>query len=759
MNAVNWKHILVCGSCRGVAAYLFVDSGSAVSIVSTSFVKGLRLESGIRPCGMTLKSFSQDTIQIRGEVELQVVVAGNRFVHTFVVTDLLDTEFLIGDDFLRSNRMNLDYRSCKLSLPNGDSVPFTEKPENVKKQIKVRCSKVTVIPPNTVQCISGKLQAKRVNFKGLIKPPYKQGIGDTGISFAHSVVYSDKRLVPIECNNSTNEPITIHKNKIVALLKPVGGQKFIHGVQRIRGHDVGVRGIAIDDQAPAEKIGDERWTQMNKIKVTMSNAEEDRRSRFPFRRSFANASCQTEISLDERSRGEEFTRSVGVDTIPEHNALIVCSSTINVTRDHNDSAVGDSSSNVSSDHNASAVGDSPSYVTRDHNASAVGESFSNVTRVHNASAVGDSPSNVTRDHNAAAVGESFSNVTRVHNASAVGDSPSNVTRDHNASAVSESSSNVTRDHNDSAVSESSSNATRDHNAPAVGDSSSNVTRVHNASAVSDSSSNATRDHNASAVSESSSNVTRVHNASAVSDSSSNGTRDHNASAVSESSSNGTRDHNASAVSESSSNVTRDHNVSTVGESSSNVARNTNRNDSAVSDSSEKSDDSDSSSDEELEMHEQVKRREYVVRESTLSSRKLEIPDEPLAPEYTLPFRTGSQDISVQPDPQTPAVFNTPVHISSPIHEAESSFGSFYTPGRSRRGEEPTSGMEDSLSPVVLGESNSTLAYSPDEQSTPVASGGRSLRNRAQLRKPDYYRPVSRISVVFKNDKGQCTWIS
>ena len=711
MNAVNWKHILVAGSCRGVTAYFFVDSGSAVSIVSTSFVKGLGVESGIRPCDMTLKSFSQDTIQIRGEIELKVIVAGNRFVHTFVVTDLLDTEFLIGDDFLRSNRMNLDYRSCKLSLPNGDSVPFTEKPENVKKQIKVRCSKVTVIPPNTVQCISGKLQAKRVNFKGLIKPPYKQGIGDTGISFAHSVVYSDKRLVPIECNNSTNEPITIHKNKIIALLKPVGGQKFIHGVQRIRGHDVGVRGIAIDDQAPAEKIGDERWTQMNKIKVTMSNAEEDRRSRFPFRRSFANASCQTEISLDERSRGEEFTRSVGVDTIPEHNALIVCSSTINVTRDHNASAVGDSSSNVSSDHNASAVG----------------ESFSNVTRDHNDSAVSESSSNVTRDHNASAVSESSSNVTRDHNASAVSESSSNVTRDHNASAVSESSSNVTRDHNASAVSESSSNVTRDHNASAVSDSSSNVTRDHNASAVSESSSNVTRDHNASAVSESSSNVTR--------------------------------DHNASAVSESSSNVTRDHNASAVSESSSNVARNTNRNDSAVSDSSEKSDDSDSSSDEEWWMSEQVESRNPVVRESTLLSQKLEIPDEPLSPEYTLPFRTRSQDISVQPDPQTPAVFNTPVHISSPIHETGSSFGSFYTPGRSRRVEEPTSGMEDSLSPVVLGESNSTLAYSPDEQSTPVASGGRSLRNRAQLRKPDYYRPVSRISVVFKNDKGQCTWIS
>ena len=65
----------------------------------------------------------------------------------------------------------------------------------------------------------------------------------------------------------------------------------------------------------------------------------------------------------------------------------------------------------------------------------------------------------------------------------------------------------------------------------------------------------------------------------------------------------------------------------------------------------------------------------------------------------------------------------------------------------QRVEEPTSGLNDSLSPVILGESSSTLAYSPDEQRT---RGGRSPRSRSQLKKPDYYRPrpVSSISVVF-----------
>lgn len=296
MNAVNWKHILVAGSCRGVTAYFFVDSGSAVSIVSTSFVKGLGVESGIRPCDMTLKSFSQDTIQIRGEIELKVIVAGNRFVHTFVVTDLLDTEFLMGDDFLRSNRVTLDYNECRLMLKNGDSVPFTEKPENVMQQIKVRCSEVTVIPPNTIQYIRGKLHSKGVNFKGLIEPQYRQGVGDTGILFAHAVVHSEKRLVPIKCVNATDEPITIHKNKIIALLKPVGDQEFIHGVQRSRGHEVRVRGTSIDDKTQERRSGvgsieGEKWTEselferlgLDEIEVTMSDAEKDRLKRIIWR--------------------------------------------------------------------------------------------------------------------------------------------------------------------------------------------------------------------------------------------------------------------------------------------------------------------------------------------------------------------------------------------------------------------------------------------------------------------------------------------
>ncbi|KAL5250482.1 hypothetical protein ACHWQZ_G016276 [Mnemiopsis leidyi] len=288
VNAVNWKHILVTGSCCDRNSYIFVDSGSAVSIVSTSFVKGVGhgLERKIRPSRLMLRSFSQDIIQVKGEIDLELTVAGTSFKHTFIVSDLLDTEFLIGDDFLRTNCITLDYGRCCLFLPGGRSAPFTEKPENVHKQIKVRCNKVTVIPPNTVQYLKGRLQAKGGSYQGVIEPRYKNGIGETGILLAHAIVHSDGKYVPIKCVNATDEPITLHKNKIVALLKPLDGHKLIKGVQVTSERTCNVRGTGIDGSSletdPAAEDGG--WTKselfeslgLDKIEVEMTSREKER---------------------------------------------------------------------------------------------------------------------------------------------------------------------------------------------------------------------------------------------------------------------------------------------------------------------------------------------------------------------------------------------------------------------------------------------------------------------------------------------------
>ena len=103
------------------------------------------LESEINPCYLKLTFFSQDNIPIRRKIKLRVAMAGE--LYNFVVSDFLDTVFLVGDPFLRQSGVSISYRDNVLRLPSGSTTPFKENPTNVTRPMRVKCSKTTIVPP------------------------------------------------------------------------------------------------------------------------------------------------------------------------------------------------------------------------------------------------------------------------------------------------------------------------------------------------------------------------------------------------------------------------------------------------------------------------------------------------------------------------------------------------------------------------------------------------------------------------------------
>ena len=271
---MSWKHILIQGLCKGADVLFFVDSGSAVSIVSTGLVKKLGLEENVGSCKMVLKSFSQDTIPIKGRVRMDIVIAGGHFSHDFIVTDLLDTEFLIGDDFLRTNKIVIDYKKCQLTLEDGRSIGFRKKPTNVtvKDRLKIRCAKVTVIPPNTAQFVGGRIQAKGGSYQGITEPHCRNGLQRTGILMATAVVHSRGKFVPVKCINATDKPIQIFRNTVIGHLKPLGDHHMIHGVKIVKPEaDAMYRDVSgIQDATGSEGIpgssSTDQWTKKELFK-------------------------------------------------------------------------------------------------------------------------------------------------------------------------------------------------------------------------------------------------------------------------------------------------------------------------------------------------------------------------------------------------------------------------------------------------------------------------------------------------------------
>jgi len=223
---------MVQGLCGNVPCFLFADSGSSVSLVSSSFVKRIGWENRIQKYDIKLTSITQNRIKTDGIITLPVSIAGRGTQHSFVVTELLDTQFLMGLDFMQDKGVTMDHQLRVLRLPDGSSAPLIEKPQNVKKSSKIRCARTTVIEPHTVQYISGKIHSTSRNVQGLTQPYYNTE-RHTGLVLNSAVVHTEGRFLPAQCANPTDEPVVLHKNKLLGFLQPLGSHKSVHAVHRI----------------------------------------------------------------------------------------------------------------------------------------------------------------------------------------------------------------------------------------------------------------------------------------------------------------------------------------------------------------------------------------------------------------------------------------------------------------------------------------------------------------------------------------------
>lgn len=221
MNKVRTKKELIArGSCQGLPVHIFLDSGSGVSLVSPSFVKRLGRESEITECNAVLRSFSNDKVSVDGKITLGLCISNVMAArHDFIVTSMLDVEFLIGLDFLEQNNLITDFGKSTLRTQDGKECKLVEKPRDTPHVKRIRSEKIVTIPPNTVQFISGKLPPSRVNYQGITDPCHNT-MQATGLFMSPAVVYSDKRWVPIRCANFSDEPMTIFRGSTLGYLRP-----------------------------------------------------------------------------------------------------------------------------------------------------------------------------------------------------------------------------------------------------------------------------------------------------------------------------------------------------------------------------------------------------------------------------------------------------------------------------------------------------------------------------------------------------------
>ena len=274
IKSINGKEMIANGTCYDRKVTSFVDTGSSVSLVSSSFLDYLGVTDRVSPTQAKLTSFSQNIVPAMGEIRLRSELAGLTTEWTFIVSNLLDTDFLIGADFMKANDISLDMGKGILKTARGQT-SLSNIPGQLRSSVKIKCKRTHTIPPNTVHYILGGIPNQNLNIDGLVQPS-NELTGTTGIMIAPSMVKVGKKGIPIECLNLSDKAVTIKQNQILGLLCPHSSINRISGVKinRLENDDCSINNIP--------QTGSLKWTQeklFEELNINQLDISEEQASR------------------------------------------------------------------------------------------------------------------------------------------------------------------------------------------------------------------------------------------------------------------------------------------------------------------------------------------------------------------------------------------------------------------------------------------------------------------------------------------------
>ena len=229
------NQIIIRGKCEDKDATFFVDTGSAVSLVSKCFIDLLGLTDQIERTNVTLSSFTSDRIKTYGELTLEVVVANCRVKHRMIITDLIDSHFLLGLDFLSLHQMNVDVTHRCITSIKGSS-KFLPSPKQLQNRSRIKCAKTYTVPASSVMFIKAKTTSSEIlpnySYSGFVEPKVNLLL-DQGLLIDSGMCLTNNKQLPIRIMNLTDSPIQLYKNKDLGNLYPIdiNCDSDIRGVQ------------------------------------------------------------------------------------------------------------------------------------------------------------------------------------------------------------------------------------------------------------------------------------------------------------------------------------------------------------------------------------------------------------------------------------------------------------------------------------------------------------------------------------------------
>ena len=260
MNSSTLRKILVAGTCKNADAIIFVDTGSSVSLVSPNFVDKIKQIHNVYPDDTKLTSFTKNTVNSIGGIKLRMQLANMEVEHKFIVSELVDYDFLLGMDVLFKYSLNVNVHKSAITSKTGQA-NFINAPKSVNKIHKISCRRTIVVQPNTICNIALRVQSNCSNdrVEGIFEP-YPNFMADTGLLIKPSWCYSHHKTLHLPCLNISDKPIKIFKNKVIGSYEPVKSSNNSH-VHRLKE----VKSVDHKNKSKTESTPKSKWQNINEL--------------------------------------------------------------------------------------------------------------------------------------------------------------------------------------------------------------------------------------------------------------------------------------------------------------------------------------------------------------------------------------------------------------------------------------------------------------------------------------------------------------
>ena len=201
---------------------LLVDTGAALSILSSTFFDQLENKPTVLPFDYPLTAANGGDLEIVGMADLIFRLGDRIYDHRFIIAKLDEVQGILGMEFLEQYDVVIRVSQGKIVVAD-QSIELDQARSDICA--RVRLSTEIVIPPKSEMLASGYID-KGIPEQNVLVEPYKS-LGAKGLMLCRSLV--DPQSVKLSIMNVGDKPVTLLCDTAVANIEGVDDIKTFEG--------------------------------------------------------------------------------------------------------------------------------------------------------------------------------------------------------------------------------------------------------------------------------------------------------------------------------------------------------------------------------------------------------------------------------------------------------------------------------------------------------------------------------------------------